>query len=74
MLFRSAVIWPWKNSFDSARNIIPINDFGALLIDTKVFAYERVLPNIDGQFFAAIVIAILGFLSIYILEKKAGKV
>ena len=69
-----AVIWPWKNSFDSARNIIPINDFGALLIDTKVFAYERILPNIDGQFFAAIVIAILGFLSIYILEKKAGKV
>ncbi len=69
-----AVIWPWKNSFDSARNIIPVNDFGALLNDTKVFAYERILPNIDGQFFAAIVIAILGFLSIYILEKKAGKV
>lgn len=75
-----AVIWPWKNSFDSARNIIPVNEFGAKvdefgkLIKTEVFAYERILPNIDGQFFAAIVIAILGFLSIYILEKKAGKV
>lgn len=68
-----AVIWPWKNSFDSARNIIPTNDFGALLVDTKVFAYERILPAIDGQFFAAIAIAILGFLSIYLLEKKAGK-
>ena len=68
-----AVIWPWKNSFDSARNIIPTNDFGALLVDTKVFAYERILPAIDGHFFAAIAIAILGFLSIYLLEKKAGK-
>lgn len=68
-----AVIWPWKNSFDNAGQLLEINNFGALLTKgVKVFSYERILPAIDLQFFAAIAIAILGFLTIYILEKKAN--
>ncbi|MBN2765543.1 MAG: DUF368 domain-containing protein [Paludibacteraceae bacterium] len=68
-----AVIWPWKHSFDSAGQLLETNKFGALLTpDVKVFSYERILPVIDGQFFFAIAIAIAGFLSIYLLEKKAG--
>lgn len=67
-----AVIWPWKDSFDNMGNLITANKFGALLYpEIKVFSYERILPAIDGQFFGAIAIAVLGFLSIYILEKKA---
>lgn len=66
------VIWPWKKSFDSAGQLLEINNFGALLTKgTKVFSYERILPTIDLQFVGAIAIAILGFLTIYILEKKA---
>lgn len=70
-----AVIWPWKNSFDSTGKLIEANHFGALLTpDAKVFSYERILPVIDLNFFITIAIAILGFLSIYILEQKASKV
>jgi putative membrane protein len=69
-----AVIWPWKNSFDNAGKLIDANHFGALLTpDIKVFSYERILPAIDLHFFVTIAIAILGFLSIYLLEKKAMK-
>jgi putative membrane protein len=69
-----AVIWPWKNSFDNAGKLIDANHFGALLTpDIKVFSYERILPAIDLHFFLTIAIAILGFLSIYLLEKKAMK-
>jgi len=68
-----AIIWPWKESFDSTRNLIPANEFGALLIpDAKVFSYERVLPAIDGNFFIAMILILAGFLSIYLLEKKAS--
>lgn len=69
------VIWPWKNSFDNAGKLLEANHFGALLTpEVKVFSYERILPSIDLHFFITIAIAILGFLSIYILEKKATKV
>lgn len=69
------VIWPWKNSFDNAGKLLEANHFGALLTpEVKVFSYERILPSIDLHFFITITIAILGFLSIYILEKKATKV
>lgn len=66
------VIWPWKDSFDNSGNLLVSNKFGALLNpEVKVFSFERILPAIDGQFFAAIAIAIVGFLSIYFLERKA---
>ena len=67
------VIWPWKNSFDSARELIPINKFGALLTpDVKVYSYERILPTIDSHLWIALILIISGFLSIYLLEKKAS--
>jgi putative membrane protein len=68
-----AVIWPWKLSFDSTRSLITANEFGALLTpDTKVFSYERILPTIDGHLAIAIALAVAGFLTIYLLEKKAA--
>ena len=68
-----AIIWPWKNSFDSARNLIPADQFGALLTpDVKVFSYERILPAINGHFWIAVMLVVAGFLSIYLLEKKAS--
>jgi putative membrane protein len=67
-----AIIWPWKLSFDSTRSLIPVNEFGALLtLDTKVFSYERILPATDIHLAIAILLAIAGFLTIYLLEKKA---
>ena len=70
-----AIIWPWKNSFDSAGNLLSVNNFGALLsTEVKVFSYERILPAIDTHFWLAIMLAVLGFLSIYLLEKMAAKV
>ena len=67
-----AVIWPWKYSYDTVGNLVEANKFGALVnTDVKIISYERILPHIDGLFFIAIIIAILGFLSIYLLEKKA---
>ena len=67
-----AVIWPWKYSYDTVGNLVEANKFGALVnTDVKIISYERILPHIDGMFFIAIIIAILGFLSIYLLEKKA---
>jgi putative membrane protein len=69
-----AVIWPWKNSFDSAGKLIEANQFGALLTpDVKVLSYERILPEINEHFWVTIAIAIAGFLSIYILERMALK-
>jgi putative membrane protein len=69
-----AVIWPWKLSFDNTGSLLAANEFGALLTpDSKVFSYERIMPDIDGLFVVAIIIAVLGFLSIYILEKSAIK-
>jgi len=68
------IIWPWKNSFDNAGKLLEANHFGALITpDIKVFSYERILPSIDLHFFITIAIAILGFLSIYLLEIKAKK-
>jgi putative membrane protein len=69
-----AVIWPWKLSFDNTGSLLSANEFGALLTpDSKVFSYERIMPDLDGLFVVAIIIAVLGFLSIYILEKSAIK-
>lgn len=66
------VIWPWKNSFDSARELIPINELGAFLTpNVKVYYYERILPTIDSHLWVALILVISGFLSIYLLEKKA---
>lgn len=68
-----AILWPWKNSFNNTGDIIPINRYGELLADDKVFAYERIFPKIDGIFFISIIIAIIGVLTIWGVEKIASK-
>lgn len=66
------VIWPWKLSFNSGNQLLEINQFGALLESgVKVVRYERILPAIDLQFFIAIGMVIIGFATIYFLEKNS---
>ena len=70
-----SVLWPWKYSFDKNMVQIPIDKFGKLIMEaeTKVFSYEKFLPNIDVIFLAAIVLAVVGFFTIWVLEKTADK-
>lgn len=69
-----SIIWPWKDSFDSAGLFLDTNSFGAFIPDPKVkaFSFNQIMPELDWMFAAALLIAVLGFFSIYILEKKAG--
>jgi len=56
------IIWPWKNAI--------IEHFGA---KEKVMGYSYYLPELNTQFFIALSLIILGFISIYLLEKTAAK-
>ena len=68
-----SILWPWKHSLDKNHNIIPTNEFGKLLSDTKVYFYEKYFPQLDWIFFTAVVLAILGFLTIWLLESYSNK-
>lgn len=69
------VIWPWKISYDNLGNIIPINDYGAMLTpNAKALSFDRILPQINEHLVIAVVLAVLGFLVIYWLEKSAEKI
>ncbi len=70
-----AVLWPWKNSFDNAGNIIEADKFGKLIVaeDIKAFSYERILPHLDSVFFIALGLAVVGIATIWIIEKVAKK-
>ena len=67
-----SILWPWKQSFDSNEMLIKTGKFGQFLIseETKVFSYKKFLPEIDSILFIAIALAIVGFFSIWILEKS----
>ena len=73
------ILWPWKNSIDSAGDLIATNKFGAfvdangtILEDIKVFRYEQIIPeNFNGNVAFAIGLMILGIVSIWLLEKMA---
>jgi putative membrane protein len=56
------IIWPWKNAI--------IEHFGA---KEKVMGYSYYLPELNTQLFIALSLIILGFISIYLLEKTAAK-
>ena len=56
------IIWPWKNEL--------IQQFGD---KEKVIGYEWLLPEINLQFAIAILIMILGVLSIWLMERMAEK-
>ncbi len=70
-----AILWPWKNSFDKNGNLLKTDKFGSFLTksDVKVYSYERFMPEIDTIFFTALILAVLGFFSIWLLEKIANK-
>ncbi len=56
------IIWPWKDAI--------IETFGE---KEKVMGYTYFLPELNTQFFIAITIIIIGFASIWLLEKTASK-
>jgi len=63
-------------TFDASNNQIPVDKFGKLLIegiDMKTVTYERFFPAIDMIFFIAVILAVVGFFTIWILEKTADK-
>ena len=74
------IIWPWKNSFDMAETLIPVNKFGAfidnagnILKDVKVFKYSQVLPNSPtGVLLLALLFVVIGIVSIWLMEKLAS--
>lgn len=75
-----AILWPWKNAFDSNGELIQTNEFGAfinsngqIIKDIKVFSYNQVLPEqINNVEMIAVALVVLGFVSIWLMEKFAG--
>lgn len=75
-----AILWPWKQSFNSVGDVIPINKFGAFLDssgsilkeEVKVYGYNQVLPNsFSTEVIISIALMIVGIASIWALEKFA---
>lgn len=56
------IIWPWKDSL--------IENFGD---KEKVIGYSYYFPQIDLSFFIAFIIIIIGFVTIWIMEKSASQ-
>lgn len=54
------VIWPWKNPIEQT--------FGEKV---KVVGYDYFLPQLNAEFFIAILIMLAGILTIWYMEKKA---
>lgn len=57
------ILWPWKNQM--------MAQFGD---KTKLIGYEWFLPEINKEFFIATFIIILGIITIWLMEKFAGKI
>ena len=57
------VIWPWKSPIEQM--------FGDKL---KVVGYDYFLPELNTEFFIALLIIIVGIVSIWIMERSAGKI
>lgn len=57
------VIWPWKSPIEQI--------FGEKV---KVVGYDYFLPRIDGEFFIAILVALAGIITIWLLEKNASDI
>ncbi|QQS51364.1 MAG: DUF368 domain-containing protein [Bacteroidota bacterium] len=75
-----AIIWPWKNSYDSASALMPVNKVGAFIdhagnvvLDTKVYSYQLSSPGeINATFLVALLLIIAGIITIWFMEKFAG--
>lgn len=75
-----AIIWPWKNSYDSASALMPVNKVGAIIDhagnvirDTKVFSYQLSSPGeFNITFLVAFLLIVAGIITIWVMEKFAG--
>ncbi|MEA3444464.1 MAG: DUF368 domain-containing protein, partial [Bacteroidota bacterium] len=75
------LLWPWKNTFDSAHQLISTNKFGAfvdaggnIIEDIKPFGYQQILPESFNLIVIwAIVLILSGIASIWLIEKVAEK-
>ncbi len=75
------ILWPWKKTFDSTNQLIPVNEFGAfidssgkIIEDVKPFGYEQILPDQFNLIVIwAIALIISGIISIWLIEKIAEK-
>jgi putative membrane protein len=56
------IIWPWKTEITET--------FGEKV---KVVGYDWNLPEINGAFFIAFVIMVVGYIAIWLMEKSAAK-
>jgi putative membrane protein len=71
------ILWPWKISFGSNGEIIPVNavgafvnDQGTVLGDVKIFRYKQVLPeNIDVVLLLAGLLIVAGIVSVWMMER-----
>ncbi len=76
-----SILWPWKQSYDLGSNLIPVNRFGAFLTENypsgekiKVMSYQQYFPNQFGSIETiALLIFLLGILSLWFIEKSAQK-
>ncbi len=68
-----SILWPWKHSYDIDHNLIPADKYGHLLTDAKAVFFKNYFPQIDSIFLWAVVFAILGFVTLVIIETWAQK-
>ncbi len=67
-----SILWPWKYSYDLNHNLIPTDQYGKLLTHAKAVFFKNYFPHIDKIFFWAVFYAILGFLTLVIVEAWAS--
>lgn len=75
-----AILWPWKISYDMEGKLIPANKLGAFINSQgivieekiKVSRMEQILPDsFDKTVPFAIIFMVIGFITIYLIEKFA---
>ncbi len=68
-----SVLWPWKHSYDINHNFIPADRYGKLLTDAKAVFFENYLPKFDTTVVWAIVLAVLGVVTLVLIENWANR-
>ncbi len=74
------ILWPWQNYYDANGNMIPVNKYGAYLEingipPESIIAFEakQYIPeSLDSTVIIALLLLVIGVVSIWLLEKFAG--